>query len=71
MFVAFLEPQTQLAIDQPLPTPAYQLKVLETDKSVRGLCYQEVLPTFWFLSCVDSLLIVEDKCCQKLAAVFE
>ena len=33
--------------------------------------YQEALPKFQFLSCVDSLLTIGDKHWQKVAAMFE
>ena len=49
-FVAFLEPQIQLAIDQSLPTPTYQCKALGTNKIFERFllipeCFiQEALP---------------------------
>ena len=33
--------------------------------------YQQALPTFWFVSCVDSLLTIADRHWQTLAATFE
>ena len=33
--------------------------------------YQEALPKFWFVSCVDSLLTIGDRHWQKLASMFE
>ena len=36
IFIAFLQPEIQLAIDRSLPTPAHQRKALGTNESVRG-----------------------------------
>ena len=33
--------------------------------------YQEALPKFWFLSCVDSLLTIGDRHWRKVASTFE
>ena len=33
--------------------------------------YQEALPEFWFLSCVDSLLTIGDRHWRKVASTFE
>ena len=33
--------------------------------------YQEALPRFWFVSCVDNLLIIADRHWRTLAATFE
>ena len=77
MFIAFLQPEIQSAIDQSLPTPTHQRKVLGTNESVRGffqfldMFYQEALPKFWLLSHVDSLLTIRDRHWRKVAATFE
>ena len=36
IFIAFLQPEIQSAIDQSLPTPTHQRKALGTNESVRG-----------------------------------
>ena len=33
--------------------------------------YQEALPKFWFLSCIDSLLTIRNRHWQKVATTFE
>ena len=38
MFVGFLKPQIQSAIDRPLPTPTHKCKALGTNKSMKGFC---------------------------------
>ena len=77
MFIAFLQPEIQSAIDQSLPTPAHQRKALGTNESVRDflLIPGYVLPRgFAYISAlsrVDSLLTIGDRHWRKLAAMFE
>ena len=77
MFVGFLEPQIQLAIDRLLPTPTHQCKALGTNKSVKGFCkfldilYQKALPKVWFLSHFNNLLTIGDRQWRKLPASFK
>ena len=60
LFVTFLEPQIQSAIDQSLQTSAHQGNALRTNKSMRGLhkltdmLYQEeALPDFRSIACLQ------------------
>ena len=65
MFVAFLEPQIQLAIDQSLPTPTYLTNLWKVFAN-SWMFYQEALPRVWFLSCVDGLLTIGHRQWWKL-----
>ena len=75
--ICFLQPEIQSAIDQSLPISAHQHKALGTNESMRSFCYfldmfyQEALPKFWIVSCVDRLLAIGNRHWQNLSATFE
>ena len=75
MFIAFLQPGVQSAIDRSLPTPPTNVKRWNQRICERFLLnhifYLEALPKFQFLSCVDSLLTIGDRYWRKIVATFK
>ena len=87
MFIAFLQPEMQLAINRSLPTPPHQHKVLGTNESVRGFCKfldmfnQETSPTvqnfMWgaYFCMVaykhDVVVVIKNGCLYSWGAYFQ